>query len=189
MAIAELTLTECARRLRVPQHRLIHLCEKGVVVPDVAAASGRGSSRRFSLRNLFQFSVALALREAVIPIATIAAVVHVLRVFERTVASEIPDFSLPNGLRVPSAPDLRVVLSDGTRVFFILYGPGTQIRVFDGVDLRKIGFKQGKLSGVPRTLKRHRATGEPSEFGWPEGSRRVRSEVSISKIARDVPID
>ena len=36
------TLSEIARRLDVPQHRLIHLCEKGVIVPEIHGAAGRG---------------------------------------------------------------------------------------------------------------------------------------------------
>ena len=39
---ASFTLSQIARRLDVPQHRLIHLCEKGVVVPEVHDATGRG---------------------------------------------------------------------------------------------------------------------------------------------------
>ena len=35
------TLTQAARALGVPQHRLIHLCEKHVVVPDLDEARGR----------------------------------------------------------------------------------------------------------------------------------------------------
>jgi hypothetical protein len=57
------TLTEAAGLLREPQHRLIYLCEKGVVRPDYEDAKGRGSSRRFSARNLLEFAVALRLRE------------------------------------------------------------------------------------------------------------------------------
>jgi hypothetical protein len=37
------TLTQAARLLGEPQHRLIYLCEKGVVVPDFQDAEGRGS--------------------------------------------------------------------------------------------------------------------------------------------------
>jgi len=57
-----LSLTEIARLLGEPQHRLIYLCEKGVVVPGHGDASGRGSSRRFSRRNLLEFAVALRLQ-------------------------------------------------------------------------------------------------------------------------------
>ncbi len=59
----EWTLTEAARLLEVPQHRLIYLCEKEVVQPDLNDATGRGSSRRFSRRNILEFAVALRLRD------------------------------------------------------------------------------------------------------------------------------
>ena len=70
------TLSEIARRLDVPQHRLIHLCEKGVVVPDVHEAAGRGSSRVFSSRNFLELAVALRLRDMMLPVAAIGAVVR-----------------------------------------------------------------------------------------------------------------
>jgi hypothetical protein len=63
------TLTQTARLLGEPQHRLIYLCEKGVVVPDFQDAEGRGSSRRFSDRNLLEFAIALRLRELEIGVA------------------------------------------------------------------------------------------------------------------------
>ena len=67
MAGNSYTLTEVARRLDVPQHRLIHLCEKGIVIPGVHAASGRGSSRVFSAGNYLELAVALRLRDMFIP--------------------------------------------------------------------------------------------------------------------------
>src|SRR4029450_9323656 len=95
---SEVTLTEAARLLGEPQHRLIHLCEKGVVVPDISEAQGRGSSRRFSPRNLLEFALALRLRATMIPVAAVAAVIHVLKTFERQVAKDLPGFTLPEGL-------------------------------------------------------------------------------------------
>jgi DNA-binding transcriptional MerR regulator len=53
------TLSEIARRLDVPQHKLIHLCEKGVVVPEIHDAAGRGSSRVFSANNFLELAVAV----------------------------------------------------------------------------------------------------------------------------------
>ena len=63
-------LKEVQLRLGVPQHVLIHLCEKGVIEPDFADTSGRGKRREFSQRNLFEFAVALALRQFELPVAT-----------------------------------------------------------------------------------------------------------------------
>ena len=63
----EWTLTQIARLLDQPQHKLIYLCEKGVILPDGVDAKGRGSSRWFSAHNLFEFMVALKLGEFHIP--------------------------------------------------------------------------------------------------------------------------
>src|SRR3972149_6096903 len=95
----EWTLTEAARLLGEPQHRLIYLCEKGAVQPDLQDAEGRGSSRRFSARNLLEFAVALRLRDLEIPAALVGAVIYVLRGFERSVRRQIADFPLPDSLR------------------------------------------------------------------------------------------
>ena len=62
------TLSDLARRLETPQHRLIHLCEKGVIVPEVSDAAGRGSSRSFSPMNYLEFAVALRLRDTFVPV-------------------------------------------------------------------------------------------------------------------------
>ena len=102
------TLTQAARLLGEPQHRLIYLCEKGAVVPDFHDAEGRGSSRRFSARNLLEFAIALRLRELEIGVALVGAVVHVLRAFEPRVGKEFRGFRLPDSLRVPGAPDLHL---------------------------------------------------------------------------------
>src|SRR5438093_10425565 len=91
----EWTLTKAARSLEEPQHRLIYLCEKGVVQPDLQDAEGRGSSRRFSARNLLEFAVALRLRELEISATFVGAVIHVLRIFERSVRRQLPAFHLP----------------------------------------------------------------------------------------------
>jgi len=111
---------ESARRLARLGGTERELCEKGAVVPDFQDADGRGSSRRFSARNLLEFAIALRLRELEIGVAYVGAVVHVLRAFERRVGKEFRDFRLPDSLRVPGAPDLRVVIADGGRLYFTL---------------------------------------------------------------------
>src|SRR5688572_10677927 len=109
------TLTQAPRVLGEPQHRLIYLWEKGVIEPDFQDAKGRGSSRRFSARNLLEFAIALRLRELDIGVTFVGAVIHVLRAFERRVSKQVRDFKLPDGLRGPQSPDLRVVIADGGR--------------------------------------------------------------------------
>jgi hypothetical protein len=57
------TLKEVAGHFNRPAHRIIHLCEAGVVRPAVGA-SGRGSARRFSRDDAFRLLLALELQEA-----------------------------------------------------------------------------------------------------------------------------
>jgi hypothetical protein len=169
------------------QHRLIHLCEKRVVVPEVEDARGRGHSRRFSDRNLLEFAVALKLRSTLIPVATVASVVRILEQCERRVAKEIPGFSLPQSLRTQRAPDLRIIISDGRRLYVTLGKQGGPTKVFGGIDLtgRRNARTHGK-SG-PRAPGKSIAA-KRGAFGIPEGSRHVRVEVSVTQIAKDLPL-
>lgn len=189
------TLTEAARLLGEPQHRLIYLCEKGVVAPDLQDAEGRGSSRRFSNRNLLEFSVALRLRDLELPAAMIATVVHVLRAFEGAVGREISGFHLPESLRTKDALDLRVVIGDGRRLYFTLAAGARPPKIYGGIDLgdlkepkRVSASSRPKLRLVePATTAR--ATSGSAEFGGPERSRHTRVEISVTRIAQDLPLD
>lgn len=110
-----ITLKEVQLRLGVPQHVLIHLCEKGVIEPDFAETSGRGKHREFSRRNLFEFGVALAVRRLELPVATAAMLVRLLRNFSRAVAKTIPGFELPGAL-VGNGTQLALHLYDGRQL-------------------------------------------------------------------------
>jgi hypothetical protein len=189
------TLTQAARLLGEPQHRLIYLCEKGVVVPDIQDAEGRGSSRRFSARNLLEFAIALRLRELEIGVALVGAVVHVLRAFERRVGKELRDFRLPDSLRVPGAPDLRVVIADAGRLYFTLATGGSPARLFGGIDLQDVTASHlnarvlnRDLSGKPASPKRSGSKGFGG-VGGPEGSRFLRLELSVTELARALELD
>jgi DNA-binding transcriptional MerR regulator len=194
MTRSEWTLSEAARLLGQPQHRLIYLCEKGVVVPEVGNAKGRGSSRRFSARNLLEFSVALKLRELTLPVDTVAAIIHVLHTCEGKIRKEIRGFDLVRGLRQKNALDLRVIISDGRQLFFSLgTGEGTA-KLFGGLDFQSLAARKGKLATLNKenilakneTLKTKVSS---SEFGGPEGSKHARIEISVTKIAKDLPLD
>lgn len=178
----EWTLSEASRLLKEPQHRLIHLCEKKVVVPDYGDAEGRGSSRRFSARNLLEFALALRLRELTIPVATVAAIVHVLRGFEKTVAQHLGGFGLAEGLRRKGGPELRIIISDGECLYFTLGLRGQQPRLFGGIDFRRMTKKGGR----PRVSERELRSVE--KFGGPEGSRYARVEIDVTRLARDLPL-
>jgi DNA-binding transcriptional MerR regulator len=106
------SLKEVQIRLGVPQHVLIHLCEKGVIQPDFAETSGRGKRREFSRRNLFEFGVALALRRFELPVATTGLVVRLLRSLGVALAKAAPGFGWPEDLS-GGGIDLDLHLFDG----------------------------------------------------------------------------
>jgi len=194
----EWTLSEAARFLAEPQHRLIYLCEKGVVVPDFGNAKGRGSSRRFSARNLLEFAVALKLRELTLPVDSVGAIIYVLRAFETKVADEIRGFNLVGGLRNKNAPDLRIIISDGRQLYFSLGTGVGNPKLYGGLDFHGLATKKVK-PGMRRKEKIianeigggviPKPTAPASEFGGPEGSKHARIEISVTRIAKDLPLD
>ena len=184
------TLSEVARLVGQPQHRLIHLCEKGVVRADFEEARGRGSSRRFSRRNLLQFAVALKLRELMVPVAPIRAVVHVLDAFEKVLAREMPGFRLPDSLAESGAPELRVIITDGRILFFALHPKRGVPKVFGGVDLDTLAAGGPVVAGrVSRKLKPVTPRqGHPRRcLGRKRESEGGRIEVSVTRLARGIP--
>ena len=184
------TLSEVARLVGQPQHRLIHLCEKGVVRADFEEARGRGSSRRFSRRNLLQFAVALKLRELMVPVAPIAAVVHVLESFESVLAREIPGFRLPDSLAATGAPELRVIITDSRAVFFALHPRKGAAKLFGGIDLAGLAaggtISAGRLSGRLKLVKPGKGAPE-AVFGPDTENEGGRIEVSVTRLARVIP--
>ena len=184
------TLSEVARLFGQPQHRLIHLCEKGVVRADFEEARGRGSSRRFSRRNLLQFAVALKLRELMVPVAPIGAVVHVLGAFERILAREMPGFRLPDSLAELGAPELRVIITDRRSLFFALHPKKGAPKLFGGVDLDALAAEGPAVAGrVSRRLRPVTPSqGAPEAVFGPEAeSEGGRIEVSVTRLARGIP--
>jgi len=133
--MTEWTLSAISKSLNVSQHRLIYLCESRVVRPDIEGPDGRGSSRRFSARNLFEFAIALKLKDLAMPVAAIAAIVYVLRKFEALVAHDLPEFRLPYSLSLKTAPDLRLLIRDGRFIYFALIDRQGQANLYGGLDL------------------------------------------------------
>lgn len=167
-----ITLKEVQLRLGVPQHVLIHLCEKGVVVPDFAETSGRGKRREFSKRNLFEFAVALTLRELEMPVATSAFVMRLLPAFEKATAKAVPGFDLGTFLLAHGA-DFTLGLYDGRLLVVNARGGG----------LRKalvLGMNVTDASRAPDARPRlEKLDGPPATFD-------VRVELDLARIARKV---
>jgi len=185
------TLTQAARVLGEPQHRLIYLCEKGVIEPDFQDAKGRGSSRRFSARNLLEFAVALRLRELDIGVTVVGAVIHVLRAFERNVRKELREFTIPESLRDPDAPDFRLVIADG-RIFFTLTAAKSSPRLYGGVDLAKLISAEPRSRAIGRAIRSvitPIGKSTPRSLGGPEGGRFLRLELSVTELVREIRLD
>jgi hypothetical protein len=98
-------------------------------------------------RNLLEFAVALRLRELEIGVAFVGGLVHVLRAFERSIGKELREFKLPDSLRDPKAPDLRLVIADGARLYFTLAAPRSPARVYGGIDLQDVTSSPPPLRG------------------------------------------
>ncbi len=185
-ASREWTLTEAARLLGEPQHRLIYLCEKGVVQPDLEDAKGRGSSRRFSAHNLLEFAIALRLRVLEIPTPSIGAITYTLRAFAHKVQQRIPDFCLPYSLRGAGAPDLRVIIKDG-RLYMTLGTGAKTAKVYGGIDLRRLGRKKKSARNLQRALVlRTSGPGTNGDLGENPGAR---VELSVTRIAQELRLE
>ncbi|MEZ4740898.1 MAG: hypothetical protein R3B45_00360 [Bdellovibrionota bacterium] len=114
-----LTLKQIQKKLQTKQHVLIHLCEKGVIEPDFQETQGRGIHREFSQRNLLEFAVALTIRKYGIPVATTAAIVRLLKSFERSTQRRIKGFSLIEYLQKRRTnPNILLFLYDGEYMVF-----------------------------------------------------------------------
>ena len=68
---------------------------KKVIVPDEADAEGRGSSRRFSARNILEFTIASILSEFHFPVAMSGNLLYAMRSFETSIQKTINNFRLP----------------------------------------------------------------------------------------------
>lgn len=173
------TLADLASRLDVPPHRLIHLCEKRVVIPDVQDATGRGTSRIFSARNVLELALALRLRDMMLPVSAAGPIIHVLRTLEEKLREDAPSFSLVGSLRAAHPPELKAIISDGRTIYFTLGMAGAGSTLFGGVPIDANG-----QTGI-RVAK---ARGETNAFGGPEGSRFGRTELSVTAVAQALPI-
>lgn len=166
-----LALKEVQLRLGVPQHVLIHLCEKGVIEPDFAETAGRGKHREFSRRNLFEFGVALAVRRLDLPVATAAMLVRLLRSFTRAVAKAIPGFELPGAL-----------LGDGTELALHLYDGRDLVLQARGGAVRRPLFVSANIGDASSPTARPRIEkldALPVEY-------EAQLEINLTRIARRI---
>ena len=115
----QLTLGQIQKKLGIPQqHTLIHLCEEGVILPDFEDTGGRGQSRLFSQRNLYEFAIATQIRNLKLPVLTTKYILEVLRRFEKKVQKKIKSFSLEDLSN--SDTEFQIFIEDDDSVNFVL---------------------------------------------------------------------
>ena len=187
MSRNEWTLTQISSLLGQPQYRLIYLCEKGVIIPDGKDAMGRGSSRRFSARNLFEFVVALKLGEFHVPTNLTTNVLRALRSFDRHLGESYPMLKLPYSLRLPNSPEVKIILINGSRMYFSIGNRGGKTTYIGDLDLLNYDKYTGSTNTVDDLAK--------SEFpikrikALPMESEIALFELNLSQIAKNVPMD
>ncbi len=135
MSRKEWTLTQIANLLRRPQYKLIYLCEKGVIVPDGVDAKGRGSSRRFSARNLFEFMVAFTLGDFHIPTNITTNLLRALRSFDKHLAKKYPLLKLPYSLTYPDCPEVKAKLVKDKYLYFSIRQANKPVVYIGGINL------------------------------------------------------
>lgn len=173
-----ISITQAAKALGVAPHKLIHLCERKVVTPQVRDARGRGTSRQFSKRNLFEFAVALEMRRIELPVSFVRAVLRVLRAFEAELHSQQHDFVLPDTLLQKGAPEVRLLILDGERLYFHVRQVSSAEFVLGGVNIRhpQARGRARKHETVGRLL--------PAQAKEALSAAHTRTEVDLSRIAR-----
>ncbi len=138
MDTPSLSLKQIQAKLDAKPHVLIHLCEKGVIDPDIQQTAGRGLHRAFSHWNLFEFAVALSIRRYGIPVATTAVIVRLLRSFERSTQKRMKGFNMLEYLRrLDADSDLVMNLYDGHYMVFEVR-PRADQRSMIGFDIRRV---------------------------------------------------
>ena len=181
----EWTLTEIAKLLNQPQHRLIYFCEKNVIKPDGKDASGRGSSRIFSARNLFEFEVALTLWKFHIPAPIVKKVILVLDSFQKELKQSLPEFEIPYSLSAPNSLIIRAYLVEGSHLHFSI-GEGSNATLIGGVDLED---EQNNINlPIVQNLPTNPTTTAKNSHILPAGSERAYFEINLTQIAKELPI-
>ena len=181
------TLTKVAQLLQQPQHRLIYLCEKEVIVPDHSDAKGRGSSRRFSARNIFEFSVALTLSEFHFPAVVSANFLYAIRSFESNVKKSIKGFNLPYGLMKDHSPEIIGTVTNGSLLYFAVGFTGKPKTIYGGVDINETS----RSKNIAFTKCDSRQTADPSirPSSEPSRSNLARFEINLTQIAQNLVLN
>ena len=126
------------------------------------------------------------------PVSVLVAIVCGLRTFEKNMKGRFR-FTLPDSLRAADALDLRIVIGDGQFLYVLLRSVGAEPEVFGGIDLRSLRSGAGALDDLAEGAL-EQIQGRSSSLDWPavggpEGSTYWRVEVSVTRVAQDLPLD
>jgi DNA-binding transcriptional MerR regulator len=107
------TLKLVAEWIKRPPHRLIHLCEEGIVVPEVDA-EGRGSMRRFNRENIYRLLIGLHMQEIGLQVPIIRQLMEALDQLMQIkeiieLKREIEDYDLPAVIKNLGDPEFGVL--------------------------------------------------------------------------------
>ena len=186
MSTKEWTLTQIAKLLGRPQYKLIYLCEKGVIVPDGVDAKGRGSSRRFSARNLFEFMVAFTLGDFHVPTNITTNLLLALRSFDKHLAKKYPLLKLPYSLTYPDCPEVKAILVKGKYLYFSIGESNKPVIYIGGVDL--MNHKENStLLGLNEKIPESEFSVERLET-LPTEAETVFLELNLSQLAKNLPL-
>jgi hypothetical protein len=84
---------------------------------------------------------------------------------------------LPESLRGPRTPELRVILSAGRRLYFSIGPKGKKPRVFGGIDIN--GVRTSKAIALEEAKN-------PASIG---AGPDAHFELNISEVARNLPLE
>jgi len=131
-----------------------------------------------------------------VPVGAISAVLEVLRRFEAKVATELQGFALPTSLRGPKAAGITAIIGEGPKLYFTIGSRTRGPRVFGGIPLGRAGLLKAPVSRGSRQFPLSELTGGSTRKGAPAGTAHSRDpvgsariEISITRIARDLPLD
>lgn len=102
------TKTEAAKALRVTPRTVHYYTEEGLVVPEVANPSGRGTTRKYSRRNLMEIMLVREMAASGISLARIKEIMEILKgdKFYRILNPDLDSRFLPQG------EELKIIIYD-----------------------------------------------------------------------------
>jgi len=148
------TMKEVVSRLSVKKDALVYLCTMNVVVPDIEdPPKGRGHVRRFSEFNIFEFAVALELKDYNIKIGYISIIMRMFRKLFQELEFMQDGLGWLRFKLDKNLPQLIMVIMDAESMYFrIRNNKGDKL--VQGINLTKLreSFDVGALDDMGRAM-------------------------------------